>query len=83
MHECTDLQVLAHGEVRKYVGQLGYKIDAKPGHRVWPEAGELMRRAGAVAKHHRPMARMEQAVDRFQQRRLARAVRTNHGHDLA
>ena len=74
----ADPEVLEDGEVGKDSLLLGHVGDAPGGGLVGGESGDVL-----ALQADRPAHEGEQASQRRQQRRLAGAVRPEHGEDLA
>jgi hypothetical protein len=78
MHVRADFQIFAHGEIRKNRATFRHERDPRP-RRIFDR--ELRRIF--IFIRERSFDERQQARDRFQRRRFARAVRTDERDDLS
>ncbi len=71
-------EVLGDGQERKYLPPFHHEADAEPCHAIGAQAVDL-----AAGEDDRALVGIEQASDRLEHRRLACAVRAEHGDDAA
>ena len=76
-YERTDVHVLRERQGREDVLGLRNEVEPASGQEVGAQTGDVF-----AGEAHRPTAPRDQAVDRFEHRRLAGAVRPDHRDDL-